>query len=225
MEDEELFEKDKESIDQSEEPNEQALDEAFDVDAVKDDLADEGLTPDAPTEEVSVEPELTEEERLAKEKKAKLQEKLQPLKYFLFACSAGVIQFVSALVIKLILNKFIDANTEIHFITNLKETTFIADTVGLGLSIIWNFTLNRKFTFKDAGNVPLAMFLAFLFYVPFYPFQIWYIDTIEKAIIASTGGKLDVLAFIVALGTCMVYNFVLEFTWQKFVVFRKPKKS
>ena len=168
---------------------------------------------------------LTEEERLAKEKKAKRAEKLQPLKYFLFACSAGVIQFVSALVIKLILNKYIDENAEIHFITNLKETTFIADTIGLALSIIWNFTFNRKFTFKDAGNVPLAMALAFLFYVPVYPFQIWYIDTIEKAIIASTGGKLEVLPFIVAQGTCMVYNFILEFLWQKFVVFRKPKKT
>ena len=169
--------------------------------------------------------DLTEEERLEKARKEKRAERLQPLKYFLFACSAGVIQFVSALVIKIILDKFISPDVEIHFITNLKETTFIADTIGLALSIIWNFTFNRKFTFKDAGNVPLAMALAFLFYVPFYPFQIWYIDTIEKAIIASTGGKLEVLPFIVAQGTCMVYNFILEFLWQKFVVFRKPKKN
>ena len=175
-------------------------------------------------ESVPAHKELTEEERVAKEKKTKRAEKLQPLKYFLFACSAGVIQFVSALIIKVILDKFIDPDVEIHFITNLKETTFIADTIGLRLSVIWNFTFNRKFTFKDAGNVPRAMALAFLFYVPFYPFQIWYIDTIEKAIIAFTGGKLEVLPFIVAQGTCMVYNFVLEFLWQKFVVFRKPKQ-
>lgn len=175
-------------------------------------------------ESVPAHKELTEEERVAKEKKTKRAEKLQPLKYFLFACSAGVIQFVSALIIKVILDMYIDPDVEIHFITNLKETTFIADTIGLGLSVIWNFTFNRKFTFKDAGNVPRAMALAFLFYVPFYPFQIWYIDTIEKAIIASAGGKLEVLPFIVAQGTCMVYNFVLEFLWQKFVVFRKPKQ-
>ena len=192
------------------------------IDKTKEEIEgqDESVAVLPPEEE-----ELTEEERLAREKKAKRAEKLQPLKYFLFACSAGVIQFVSALVIKVILDKYIDANTEIFFITNLKETTFIADTIGLALSIIWNFTFNRKFTFKDAGNVPLAMALAFLFYVPFYPFQIWYIDTIEKAIIASTGGKLEVLPFIVAQGTCMVYNFILEFLWQKFVVFRKPKKN
>ena len=49
--------------------------------------------------------------------------------------------------------------------------TFISTTVALCASILWNFTFNRKFTFKDAGNVPKAMLLAFLFYVPFYPFQ------------------------------------------------------
>jgi len=170
-------------------------------------------------------PTLSEAERLAKERKAKREKWLQPLKYFLCAASAGILQFVSALVIKIVLEKFIDPEVEIHFITNLKETTFIADTVGLGLSIIWNFTLNRNFTFKDAGNVPIAMLLAFLFYVPFYPFQIWYIDTIEKAILASTGGRFDVMPFIIAQGTCMAYNLVLEFLWQKFVVFRKPKSE
>ncbi len=164
-----------------------------------------------------------EEERLAREKKNKRQARLQPIKYFLCAVSAGVIQFVSALILKVVLDRYIDPEVEIHFITNLKETTFIADTIGLGLSVIWNFILNRKFTFKDAGNVPLAMVLSFLFYVPFYPFQIWYIDVIEKAIIKSTSGSLEVLPFIVAQGTCMAYNFVLEFLWQKFVVFRHKK--
>ena len=201
---------------------EKIVNEALEQDVAFDD--EQSVYDTVEDESVPAHKELTEEERVAKEKKTKRAEKLQPLKYFLFACSAGVIQFVSALIIKVILDKFIDPDVEIHFITNLKETTFIADTIGLGLSVIWNFTFNRKFTFKDAGNVPRAMALAFLFYVPFYPFQIWYIDTIEKAIIASAGGKLEVLPFIVAHGTCMVYNFVLEFLWQKFVVFRKPKQ-
>lgn len=207
--------------------NEESVQEQSALDAQADDnVVEETDANDIVAENNSQEVEdLTEEERLEKARKEKRAERLQPLKYFLFACSAGVIQFVSALVIKIILDKFISPDVEIHFITNLKETTFIADTIGLGLSVIWNFTFNRKFTFKDAGNVPLAMALAFLFYVPFYPFQIWYIDTIEKAIIASTGGKLEVLPFIVAQGTCMVYNFILEFLWQKFVVFRKPKSK
>ncbi len=168
--------------------------------------------------------ELTEEERLEREKRRKRQERLQPIKYFLCAASAGIIQFVvSTLLSEAILNHFIDENDQVLFIVWLNKITFIADTVGLALSIVWNFTLNRKFTFKDAGNVPLAMFLAFLFYVPFYPFQVWYIDTIRNAIIVAGGHKT--LAFIVALGTCMFYNLVLEFLWQKFVVFRKPKKQ
>ena len=162
--------------------NEEAVQEA---DAALDVQADENAAEEIKADDVAVGnnsqevEDLTEEERLEKARKEKRAERLQPLKYFLFACSAGVIQFVSALVIKIILDKFISPDVEIHFITNLKETTFIADTIGLALSIIWNFTFNRKFTFKDAGNVPLAMALAFLFYVPFYPFQIWYIDTIE----------------------------------------------
>ena len=57
------------------------------------------------------------------------------------------------------------------------------------------------------------------------PWDAGLMKDIEKAIIASTGGKLEVLPFIVAQGTCMVYNFILEFLWQKFVVFRKPKKN
>ena len=200
--------------------------EQAEVEAVDENVAEEITADDTAAQDDAQNAEdLSEEERLEKERKAKRAEKLQPLKYFLFACSAGVIQFVSALVIKIILDKFIDPNVEINFITNLKETTFIADTIGLGLSIIWNFVLNRKYTFKDVGNVPIAMCLSFLFYVPFYPFQIWYIDIIEKAIISSAGGKLEVLPFIVAQGTCMAYNFVLEFLWQKFVVFRKKRRD
>ncbi len=213
MEDEKVFDKQSETVEKN----------------TQEELADSELKDgDLTVEQNETSPaeELTEEERLAKEKKAKRQARLQPLKYFLCAVSAGVIQFLSALLLRaVILNHFIDKAASIHFIVDLNEITFIADTIGLGLSILWNFTLNRKFTFKDAGNVPLAMALAFLFYVPFYPFQIWYIDTIEKAIISSSGGSLDTLAFIIAQGTCMVYNFVLEFLWQKFVVFRKKRSD
>ena len=134
---------------------------------------------------------------------------LQVVKYFLIAASAGIIQTLSFSLLEEVFHM----------------PYWPSYLISLVLSVLWNFTFNRKFTFKDAGNVPIAMALAFLFYVPFYPFQIWYIDTIEKAIIASTGGKLEVLPFIVAQGTCMVYNFILEFLWQKFVVFRKPKKN
>ncbi|MBQ9276281.1 MAG: hypothetical protein IJ226_01650 [Clostridia bacterium] len=207
--------------------NQVAEDSSFDEkNSEKNSVSEETKNPLAEeASAISEADDLTDEERAEKERKAKRQARLQPLKYFLCAASAGVIQFVSALVLHSVLDNFIDRESSIFFIVELNEITFIADTVGLGLSIFWNFTLNRKFTFKDAGNIPIAMLLAFLFYVPFYPFQIWYIDTIEKALLASTGGELSTFAFIIAQGTCMAYNLVLEFLWQKFVVFRKKRSD
>lgn len=153
--------------------------------------------------------------------KIKKAEFMQALKFTLFSISAGVIQFASSALLKmLILEKFIPDTDTIFYITELNKNTFIADTIGLALSILWNFTLNRKFTFKAANNVPIAMLLAFSFYIPFYHFQIWYVDAIEKEL-ASIGDW----GFIIGLGTCMIINFILEFLWQKFVVFRKPKKT
>ena len=138
------------------------------------------------------------------------------VKFTLFSISAGVIQAVSSLLLKLvILDRVINSDATLMFIIEQPTSTFIADTVGLALSVLWNFTFNRKFTFKAASNVPLAMLLAFAFYVPFYPFQIWYVAAVEKSLetIGSWG-------YIIGLATCMIINFVLEFLWQKFVVFR-----
>lgn len=141
---------------------------------------------------------------------------MRTVKFTLFSISAGVIQFVSSLLLKLlILDKFISPDASFRYMVDLNTTTFIADTVGLALSILWNFTFNRKFTFKSANNVPKAMALAFLFYVPFYHFQIWYIDTIEKCLV-----NIGDWGFVIALVTCMLINFILEYLWQTFVVFR-----
>lgn len=138
------------------------------------------------------------------------------VKFTLFSISAGAIQAVSSLLLKLvILDRVMDPNATMTFIIEQPTSTFIADTVGLALSVLWNFTFNRKFTFKAASNVPIAMLLAFLFYVPFYPFQIWYVAMVEKGL-SSIGDW----GYIIGLGTCMIINFVLEFLWQQFVVFR-----
>ena len=129
--------------------------------------------------------------------------------------SAGVIQFAVSAALKAIL----DATTteqSIVFIIDFTLSTFIADTVGLLCSIVWNFTFNRKFTFKAANNVPIAMTLALLFYVPFYPFQIWYVDFVEKALI-----EIDFWGYLIGLVSCMIINGVLEFLWQRFVIYRK----
>ena len=151
-------------------------------------------------------------------KKPKINKKelWRTIKFTLFSISAGVIQMVSSLLLKLlILDHFIPEDASFVYMVELNTNTFIADTIGLALSILWNFTFNRKFTFKAANNVPKAMTLAFLFYVPFYHFQIWYIDTIEKCLV-----NIGDWGFVIALGTCMIINFILEYLWQTFVVFR-----
>lgn len=151
---------------------------------------------------------------LAKRKHVK-KELWRMLKYTLFAISAGVIQIVSSLVLKAILGNFLDESRTMMFINKIAVSSFIAETVALALSIIWNFTFNRKFTFKVANNVPVAMLLAFLFYVPFYPFQTWYIGAVESKL-----SNIGFWGFAIAQGTVMIINFVLEFLWQQFVVFR-----
>ncbi len=156
-------------------------------------------------------------EEQSKKFKINKKELMRTIKFTLFSISAGVIQIVSSFLLKLlILDKLIPSDATIRFITEQPLETFIAETVGLALSIIWNFTFNRKFTFKAANNVPIAMLLAFAFYVPFYPFQTWYIATVEKSLI-----HIGDWGFVIAQVTVMVINFVLEYLWQTFVVFRK----
>lgn len=152
-------------------------------------------------------------------KKEKYKSVFQFIKYALCAASAGIIQILAFTILQAV----IPSNGKtIHFIVeDMDQVTFIATTVALCLSILWNFTLNRKFTFKDAGNVPKAMALAFIFYIPFYPFQTWYVHTVKFALV-DCGLSMDG-AGIIAEGTVMAINFALEFLWQKFVVFRKKK--
>ncbi len=157
------------------------------------------------------------------EKQAKKEKRkgiMQFVKYALCAVSAGVIQLVLFTVLQAVIPA---TDKTIHFIVeDMNVVTFVATTVALAASILWNFTFNRKFTFKDAGNVPKAMVLAFLFYVPFYPFQTWYVHTIKTLLVEHIS---DGFAGIIAEGTVMVINFALEFMWQKFVVFRKKKEK
>lgn len=149
----------------------------------------------------------------------------QAVKFIIFSVSAGVIQFVTFTLLKLIFDKtgITESWGTMWFFQEMPKSTFTATTIALALSVIWNFTLNRKITFKASSNVPLSMALAFLFYVPFYPFQTWYVGAVENALIAK---EVDAtLAGIIGEFTVMGINFGLEFLWQKFVVFRKPKKK
>jgi putative flippase GtrA len=156
----------------------------------------------------------------AKDKEAAKQKKktaIQAVKYALFTASAGIIQFVSFTIMTYAFEN-LDWGKLDFIVKDMDVTLFVATTVALCLSVLWNFTFNRKFTFKSAGNVPRAMALAFLFYVPFYPFQTWYVHSVTAAL----GGAAAVS--LLAEGTVMLINGVLEFCWQKFVIYGKEEK-
>lgn len=123
----------------------------------------------------------------------------QAIKFLLFSISAGVIQIVSFT----ILNEFV-------FVFEKGVEYGWSYFISLALSVIWNFTFNRKFTFKSANNVPFAMFLVFLYYLVFTPLSIWWGVAMTKA---------GINEYFVTIFS-MIINFVTEFLYQKFVVFR-----
>ena len=85
--------------------------------------------------------------------------------------------------------------------------------VALVLSVLWNFTLNRKFTFQSAGNVPVAMLLVAAYYLVFTPVSTWW-----TAVLTGEGFLWN--EYLVLVLT-MIVNFVTEYLYQRFVVFRK----
>ena len=125
----------------------------------------------------------------------------QPVRYGLLSVSAGIIQAISfALLFEVILG----ANETYWWACHL---------TALALSVLWNFTLNRKYTFQSANNVPIAMLKVAGFYLVFTPVSMW------LGQLAASAGWNGLLVE----GLTMVANFVLEFLYYKFVVFREKK--
>ena len=83
--------------------------------------------------------------------------------------------------------------------------------MALVLSVIWNFTLNRNITFRSAANVPLAMIKVAGFYAIFTPLSTWGGQMLE------TAGWNEYLVLAIS----MISNFVLEYLYDRFVVFGK----
>ena len=125
----------------------------------------------------------------------------QAVKYTLFSVSAGIIQAVSfALLFEVLLR----SNESLYWVCHI---------VALILSILWNFTLNRKYTFQSAANVPIAMLKVAAFYLVFTPVSAWLGQLLVD--IGWAGLLVEALT--------MVANFVLEFLYFKYVVFRDKK--
>ncbi len=140
----------------------------------------------------------TQENAAEKSKPTRLQRFLQFLKFTLFSASAGAIQLLST--------------TLLHEWTGwLKDYYYIAYIIGLTLSVIWNFTFNRKFTFKAANNVPIAMTLVIIYNcIIVVPLAFG-----GDALVEIWGDGYGILVTAISL----LINFITEFFWDKFIVF------
>lgn len=117
------------------------------------------------------------------------------LKYTLVAASAGLIQIGS----------FALLNEVWHL------SYWISYLAALVLSVLWNFTLNRRYTFKSASNVKKAMLLVFAYYLVFTP-----LSTYLEHYLTDLCGWNEYLVTVIN----MLINFITEFLYQRFVIFR-----
>lgn len=155
-------------------------------------------------------PEVTRE-NTPPEKPGKKKQFLQFLMFTGFSVSAGVIQFVTTGLL----------STWTGLISEDSGYYWIAYLVGLVLSVVWNFTFNRKFTFKAANNVPLAMILVLLYYCAFAPLSTFGADAILDAWKNAAGEGWNTNFEMVITAGMMILNFLTEFVWDKFVVFNE----
>lgn len=123
------------------------------------------------------------------------KELIRKIKFTLFSISAGIIEIV----LFTLLDNITNWNYWVCYLT------------ALILFVIWNFTLNREYTFKSSNNIPKAMFLVFLFYLVFTP-----ISTILGDYLVEKIGWNEYLV----TGINMVFNFILEYLYDKYVVFK-----
>lgn len=157
------------------------------------------------------------------EEKKKSKNIWQFVKFALFSASAGIIQVASFTLMSEVIIK-------LPFFQNLMETSKGFERImqneygpmyliALILSVLWNFTFNRKFTFKSAANIPIAMLKVFAFYLVFTP-----VSTILGNYFTAKFADVTAINYIV-LGCTMTCNMITEFLYDKFVVFRNQENT
>lgn len=134
-----------------------------------------------------------------KQNLSKKQNLIQIIKFALFSASAGIIQLVSF--------------TLLFEVLELSNTA--AYIISLSLSVLWNFTFNRKFTFKSAANIPVAMVKVALFYCVFAPLSTWWTHELTA---------LGINEYLIEAVTMLV-NLITEYLYCRFVVYRNSMNT
>ena len=125
----------------------------------------------------------------------KNKELLRTIKFALLSASAGIIE----LAVFSLLNELI------------QWPYWPCYLIALICSVVWNFTLNRRYTFQSANNVPLAMLKVFAFYCVFTP-----VTTVLGNYLAENCGWNEYLV----TGLNMALNLVTEYLYDRFYVFK-----
>ena len=134
---------------------------------------------------------------------------IQFIKFLGFSLGAGVIEFLTFTLIVLLAGRqsLVDAGVRDTWV-------IVAEVTSVVLSCLFNFTLNRKYTFKSANNMAVGMILYGLFYLVVTPLGVQFI------LLLTHSGWNEFLA----KATKMILNFLLDFTFCKFVLFRTKQK-
>jgi putative flippase GtrA len=124
------------------------------------------------------------------------KEKIRALKFTLFSISAGIIQ----------------EGTFVLMYNVLHWSWWPAYLISLVLSVVYNFTINRKYTFHSAANVPVAMLKVFAYYCVFTPISVFG----GRYLTDQCGWNGNLVQILM-----MLLNFVTEFLFTRFVVYGK----
>ena len=123
------------------------------------------------------------------------KELFRTIKFTLFSISAGVIEIV--------LFELLDNYTDWSY--------WISYLIALVASVIWNFTLNREYTFKSTANIPISMLMVFLFYLIFTP---------TSTVLGNYLVEIKKWNSTIVTLLNMLANFVLEYLYDRFWVFK-----
>ncbi len=145
------------------------------------------------------------------EQLTKKENVLQALKFAAFSASAGVIQVVTFTLLNELLPQTESNNAVLQWFFNSEYGA--SYLVALICSVLWNFTFNRKFTFKSATNIPVAMLKVFGFYCVFTPVSV----ILGEYVAQNTSWAFAEYAI---LGVTMMANMTTEFLFCRFFVYR-----